>query len=298
MTRLRWPGVVALALIALAATTLARQTVPPADVLARLRDYLDAYELELRSVIAEEHMRQWPMREAGSVYLGNTGGTQRPDSSRVRELHSDVAFVSLPGNAGWLGYRDVRRIGEKPVRRKGPSLEELLKATSDDSRERAMLLLLESARHNLGAPRTINLPSLPLELLHRRNEARYVIQTHSSDTVGSCRAARIDLAEMTRPTIIQRPEGGDMPTRVSAWVEPDTGRLCKAEVRTTDARVGVPAFTAVVAVEFAHDAGLNLTVPVKLDEVFFIPQRSRGISEATYSNYRRFTTSGRLLPPG
>ena len=27
---------------------------------------------------------------------------------------------------------------------------------------RALALLLESARHNLGAPRTINLPSLPL----------------------------------------------------------------------------------------------------------------------------------------
>lgn len=298
MTRPRWPGVTVLAFVALAATGLASQSVSPADVLARLRDYLDAYELELRSVIAEEHMRQWPMREAGSVYLGNTGGTQRPDSSRVRELRSDVAFVSLPGNAGWLGYRDVRRIGERPVRRKGPSLEDLLKATSDDSRERAMLLLLESARHNLGAPRTINLPSLPLELLHRRNEARYVVETTSADTIGACHAVRLDLAEMTRPTIIQRPEGGDMPTRVSAWVEPDSGRLCKAEVQTRDARVGVPAFTAQVTVEFAHDPGLNLTVPVRLDEVFFIPQRSRGIGEATYSNYRRFTTSGRLLPPG
>jgi hypothetical protein len=236
------------------------------------------------------------MRAIASTMMGATQSGAGRDSSRVRILESDVAFVSLPGNAGWLGYRDVRRIGSREVRRRGPSLEDLLKATSDDGRERAMVLLLESARHNLGAPRTINLPSLPLELLHRRNQARYIIETTSADRVGDCHALRIDLAETARPTIIQRPEGGDMPTRVSAWVERETGRLCKAEVRTKDARLGVPEFTAVVTVEFAPNANLGLTVPVRMEEVFFIPQRSRGWGEATYSNYRRFTTAGRLVP--
>lgn len=273
----------------------------PDAVRSRLHAYLTGYEQELRTVVAEERMLQWPMREAGSVYLGSTGGTSgtvRRDTSRVRILESDVAFVSLPGNAGWLGYRDVRRVGDKAVRRRGPSLEDLLKATSDDARERAMVLLLESARHNLGAPRTINLPSLPLELLHERNSARYVVETTSSDRIGECHALRLDLAETARPTIIQRPEGGDMPTRVSAWVEPATGRLCKAEVRMRDARLGVPEFTAIVSVEFERHDALGLTVPVRMNELFFIPQRSRGEGEATYSNYRRFTTSGRLVPPG
>lgn len=296
MTVLRSLGVAAALLVATVVTPSTRQALEPAAVRARLHAYLTGYEQELRTVVAEERMLQWPMREAGSIYLGSTGGTMRRDSSRVRILESDVAFVSLPGNAGWLGYRDVRRAGNKAVRRKGPSLEDLLKATSDDARERAMLLLLESARHNLGAPRTINLPSLPLELLHERNSARYVIETTSGDHVGDCQAMRIDLAETARPTIIQRPEGGDMTTRVSAWVEPDTGRLCKAEVRMRDARVGVPEFTAVVTVEFERHANLGLTVPTRMRELFFIPQRSRGEGEATYSNYRRFTTSARVLP--
>ncbi len=296
MAGLRALGVAAVLLTASLAGTSARQPLGAEETRARLHAYLSVYEQELRTVVAEERMLQWPMREAGSTYLGATGGTVRRDSSRVRILESDVAFVSLPGNAGWLGYRDVRRVGNKPVRRKGPSLEDLLKATSDDARERAMVLLLESARHNLGAPRTINLPSLPLELLHQRNQARYVIETTSSDRVGDCQASRLDLAETARPTIIQRPEGGDMPTRVSAWVEPDSGRLCKAEVRLRDGRVGVPAFTAVVTVEFERNANLGLTVPVRMQELFFIPQRSSGEGEATYSNYRRFTTAGRLVP--
>jgi hypothetical protein len=34
-----------------------------------------------------------------------------------------------------------------------------------------------------------------------------------------------------RPTLIQRPDGGDMVSHITAWVEPDTGCLRQAEVR-------------------------------------------------------------------
>ena len=286
----------AAAVLSASASALPVQQAPVADtVRARLHAYLSTYEHVLGTLIAEERLQQWPMKQR----LLNNGGLTPDfvrDASRIKTLTSDVAFVTLPGNAGWLGYRNVRRIGDREVRRRGPSLEELLKATSEDARERAMLLLLESARHNLGAPRTINLPSMPLELLHQRNQARYVIDTSSGDRVGDCRAMRLDLSETARPSIIQRPDGGDMPTSVSAWVEPETGRLCKAEVRIRDGRLGVPEFTAVVSVEFARSADLDLTVPSRMQEVFFIAPRGRGESEATYSNYRRFTTSGRLVP--
>jgi len=149
-------GLVALLVITVVLPGAARQVAAPVEVRARLLGYLDTYEADLATVIAEERMLQWPLRDRAS--LSNTSGTVLRDTTRVRVLDSDVAFVPLPANAGWLGYRDVRRIGGKAVRRKGPTLEELLKASSDDARERAMVLLLESARHNLGAPRTINLP--------------------------------------------------------------------------------------------------------------------------------------------
>lgn len=285
-----------IAMLAAAALLPASRVSQAEAVRGRLHEYLTRYQIEIGTLVAEERLQQWPMKQR----LLNNGAITPDlvrDVSRIKVLESEVAFVSLPGNAGWLGYRDVRRVGARAVRRKGPSLEDLLRATSDDAHERAMLLLLESARHNLGAPRTINLPSLPLELLHQRHQARYVIETSGSDRLADCQALRLDLVETARPTVIQRPEGGDMPTRISAWAEPETGRLCRAEVRIRDARLGVPDFTAMVTVEFAHNPSLDLTVPTRMKEVFFIPQRSRGEGEATYANYRRFTTSGRLVPP-
>lgn len=167
----------------------ARQDPDPQAVRARLHAYLTSYEQELSTLIAEEHLRQWPLRGAGATTGAVLSG--RRDLTRIRSLVAEVAFVPLPGNVGWLGYRDVTSIGGRAVRRKGPSLLDLLKARTDDSRERAMTLLLESARHNLGAPRTINLPSLPLELLHPRNQARFVIAAHEMARTDHCVAMRL-----------------------------------------------------------------------------------------------------------
>jgi hypothetical protein len=266
---------------------LRAQEFDPNTVRSRMFAYLTAYETTLSSLIAEERFVQWP-------HVSTAMSTR--DDTRARTLVSDVAFVTLPGNVGWLGYRDVRTVNRRPVKRSGLALDELLKLGTDDSRERAMSLLLEGARHNLGAPRTINLPSLPLELLHVRNQGRFVIMGSDRDRAGGYPVVRLDLEETVRPTLIQRPTGGNMPSRVTAWVEPETGRLRKAEVRTKDAQLGA-WFEAVVRVEFGDDVALGVLVPTRMDEVFFDPPRGRGEGEATYSNYRRFTTSARIVPP-
>lgn len=280
--------------LTLAAPASRVQDVDPQAVRARLHAYLTIYERELSTLVADEHMTQWPHARAGTGRADSTG--IRRDLTRAQRTHSEVAFVPLPGGAGWLGYRDVRKVNDRPVRRSGPPLEELLRLGSTDARERAIALLLEGAKHNLGAPRTINLPNLPLELLHSRNQERFTITGTYRDRTGDCDALRLDFEEMTRPTVIQRPEGGDMPSRIAAWVEPATGRLCRAEVRTKDAQLGA-WFEALVRVDFGHDPVVGLTVPVRLYEVFFDPPRSKADGEATYSNYRRFATSARIVPP-
>lgn len=276
----------------LAAAPLGAQAPDPNAVRQRLFTYLSGYERALGDLVADERFEQWPV-EGALRYNGQDRGTYFRDTLSLRIIESTVAFVSLPANAGWLGFRDVERVKGKPVKRKGLPLADLLALETVDARDRALALLLESARHNLGAPRTTNLPSLPLELLHRRNEARFVIEQSSRDRTGDCDALRLDLQETVRPTLIQRPSGGDMPSHVAAWVEVETGRLCKAEVRTRDGQHGVSKFEAIVAVDFAHDPGVGLTVPKRLREVFLVPPRGAGEGEAVYSNYRRLIRTSR-----
>ena len=98
---------------------------------------------------------------------------------------------------------------------------------------RRRLLLQESARHNLGSPRTTNLPNLPLEFLHPRNRHRLHQRIDADEKIRGIETTLLVLQEHSTPTIIQRPEGGDMQSLVRAWVE--------TEDRAPDSRRGQDA---------------------------------------------------------
>ena len=90
----------------------------------------------------------------------------------TRRLHSEIAFVRLPAGLEWMGFRNVQRLDGKPLIGVKP-LAELLATTSADGLKQASILVNESAKYNLGIPRTINMPNLPLELLNRKYRHRY-----------------------------------------------------------------------------------------------------------------------------
>lgn len=243
-------------------------------ILERLDRYLDGYEPRLSELIADEVMVQ----------------DGRHDERR--RLASEVAFIALPDDAGWLGFRHVRVVDGTRVDGEDASLGKALAASVTSSAARR--LLEDSARHNLGLPRTTNLPNLPLEFLHKRNRHRFVARWDGRNRVRGRSIARVAFIERITPTLIRDPDGSDMWSAVKVWVEPDTGRLLRAEVRSQAPR-GQEA-THVVRVEFAAHDTLALLVPIEMQEVFPIGPNREGRSVARYSNYRRFQTSARIVP--
>lgn len=71
------------------------------DALDRLDDYLEKYERELSAVVADEELIQ------------ETDG--RVTRKLSRRLRSEIAFLRLPGNLEWLGFRSVRSVDGKPL---------------------------------------------------------------------------------------------------------------------------------------------------------------------------------------
>jgi hypothetical protein len=262
-----------------------------ADALrGRLDSYLLAYEPQLSSLVAEELLiqRDGPSREA------TVNGA--PDTKN-RRLVSEVAFISLPGGTGWLGFRRAVKLNGKDLPDAGPPLGVLLTDEDRDDYDQARLLIAESARLNLGLPRTTNLPNLPLEFLHPRNRRRFAHRIDGTEKIRGLATTRLVLSETSSPTMIQRPEGGDMPSTVTAWVETDSGRLIRAEVKSRDARIGVLPFDAVVWVDFKVDEKLGLLVPVEMKEQFYAGRFRDGTGTARYSKYRKFQTTARIVPP-
>jgi hypothetical protein len=249
----------------------------------QLDAYLFAYQPQLSTLVADEEMTQ---RSRERQWVVNH-----------RRIHSEVAFIGLPGDAGWMGFRRVLKVNGRAITDRGVPLAQLMSEGPSDDYDQARLLLADSAAHNLGAPRTINLPNLPLEMLHPRHRHRFAQEVFGRERVRGTNTVLLRLDEISTPTIIQQPNAGDMKTVVWAWIEPATGRLLRAQVTARDVRIGMPAFDAVVRVEFRHDDKVGMLVPFEMKETFFVARGlPGGTSAAKYTNYRRFQTAGRIVP--
>jgi hypothetical protein len=222
---------------------------------------------------------------------------QLPGNARPvqRRLESEVAFLRLPGDGDWIGFRRVKRVNRKPVDDRHETLMALLSISSTDSIAQAKLLVAQSSEHNLGSPRTINMPGLPLELIHQRHRRRFDITLEGRDRVRGHEVVKLAFTERAAPSIVFFGGQVALLSRVHAWIDPKTGELHRAHVLfTSDARL---RYLPRLDVEFERDAALRLLVPTRMNEVFLLQPGGLGTGRATYSNFRRFQTSARIVPP-
>ena len=271
---------VVLAYVASSAAPAQKSAPPDLDsVFERLDAYLDRYEGELSAVVADEILVQ----EAEGRFL------QR----KTRRLLSDIAFLRLPGEFEWLGFRHVKMLDGKPVMADGATLQELLANTTADTVAQASLLVNGSSKYNLGNPRTVNMPNLPLELLNRRYRHRYETRLDGRGRVRGHAVNVVVLAEIGPPPIVYN-GGYNLQTTVRAWIDAESGALWRAEVRMK--RFDSKEIPSRLRVEFAVDKGLAILVPIEMREDFFVDLGS-GRGHHTYANFRRFQTSARIVPP-
>jgi len=260
------------------ASLLDARSLPDVDaVLKRLDGYLEKYETELSAVVADERLFQ----ETEGRYL----------SKQRRRLDSDVAFVRLPGNLEWLGFRSVTMIDGKPLAG-SQALAELLASNTADAMAQAKLLVESSSRHNLGNPRTVNIPNLPLELLSRRYRHRFDIRHDGRTKVNRHAVEVLAMIEIGPPPIVYN-GGYTLQSRVRVWIDSETGALWRADVSLRERNE--PQASSRIRVEFAENRALGILVPIEMREDFPIGNgRGRGV--ATYTNFRRFQTSARIVP--
>jgi hypothetical protein len=255
----------------------------------RLGKYLLAYESQLSTLVADE------LYDQEEVETGT--GRASVDLMRRRRLQSDVAFLRLPGGSVWFGVRDVRTVDGKAVRTNTVRLQELLKRLDHPGLEQAAIIVARSAQHNLGAARTINMPTVPLEALHPANHHRFKFTLSGTGRIDRVRTQGLAFEELGEPTLVASSDGRALFIRGIAWVEPATGTLWRAELtfaRTPSARVSVRAENR-LRVDFMRHRDLNMVVPKEMRETFWIAG-GRGEGHARYSNFRQFATSARIVP--
>jgi hypothetical protein len=280
-----------LPIIALLAATGSPQAqgVPLLDLMVeRLADYLTRYEPELSTVVADEHYDQ-------HRHVIRPRALAR---ARTRTLESEVTFLRLPGGGEWFGIRDVRKVDRKPVGGAGSTLADLMKNPDANFVERARAIVAASSQHNLDPGRTINMPTVPLEALGVNNHPRYIFHLRGREKVAGAQTRKLEFEEFDEPTLVRGTDGSMLWSRGTAWIEPDTGRLWRAELIVgpdAPGRFKRRWLEAKVRVEFTRDPALGMLVPREMVEEFWIPN-GVGSGRARYSNFRRFSTSVRIVP--
>lgn len=262
-----------------------------AAVLTRAGDYADAYEQRFSLLVAEEDYYQRADRPAQASFPGSQGRTTNPAGSfglgtdRARRLRSDYLLVRN-GEGGWLPFRDVFEVDGRRVRDREDRMVKLLLTPSPDRLAQAGRIMAESTRYNLGrVTRTINIPTLAVLLVRPGIRPRLRFAHQATSQVAGRTAWVLAYEEQVRPTLVQTPEGGDLPMRGEIWVDPTDGTVLKTEMSVADTTV-----IATVTVEYRDDTALGMWVPAAMTEHYRAPMTADEIRcTATYSNFRRFS---------
>ena len=262
----------------------AQRTLSVQDVMRRVAAYVDSYGERASVVVASERYTQ----EASS------GGSDVPER---RSILADFAIVRVGGLHGWQGYRDVIEVDGKTLPDREDRLVRLL-TRAGGSLDEARRLSDESARFNVGQIlRNFNVPTTTLFFFTAENLDRF---TFAAKGVSADGTWEIEFRETSHPTLVRTPAGRSVPSKGRLWVNPADGTVLRTRLEVEGfagtARERARG-TGRVDVVYQRVTALGMWLPESMDEEFESrrgPIRDRITGSAVYTNYRQFTTSGRI----
>ena len=125
---------------------------------------------------------------------------------------------------------------------------------------------------------------------------RFSVRIAGKEHVRGKNTTQLVFVEVVAPTIIRSPDGGDMRSIVSALIEPDNGRLWRADVITRDPSQGAFPSMHVIRWSSRNDRPWGCSCRRRCTRNFLPAPIAAAWGDATYTNYRRFQTSARIVP--
>jgi hypothetical protein len=136
-----FPGLAAALSLAVVSASAAQQRTAPAltleDVIQRAVAATASFERTFAAVVADEHLVQRDQRGMGR-------------SLSRREMRSDLLLVRVPGQDGWLPFRDVYEVDGRAVRNRTERLQKLFVDAPQTAVGAGTQITNESSRYNIG----------------------------------------------------------------------------------------------------------------------------------------------------
>ena len=271
---------ISLALIAQSRTP----STSTADVVDAAAGYVAKYEQQLTSVVASETSRQEMLVRSPD-----------PRTPAGRTMKSEMFFMFSPAEHEWMAVRDVNEVDGKPVENP-PDLKNALATVP--LLKVARTLKAYSSRYNIGRiQRNFGEPTLSLLVLDANHRENFGFAATRTEQKSGATLVTLYFRERGSQTLLHDLDGTPVPSEGELVVEAGSGRIRQAVLR---ARLGV--VQAELATTYQLDPKLELWVPVtfreRYEEYSYDGSTTRvteGVRcEATYSNFRRFESFGRI----
>ncbi len=249
--------------------------------------YVARLEEELTVLVADETYAQ-------RLFVG------LDESARQRRtLVSDVAWVPTGDAMVWAFFRDVREVDGAPVQDREVRLEQLFPSgMTPAGKERALEILGESSRYDLGRRRTVNSPTIALSFLHARNQPRFSFRLDGQDEKEGVPTWRLRFEEKKRPTLTRTERGEDVPARGLLWVEVGRSSVVASRLELKALR-GIGPVS--IETDFARDDRSGVWLPRQMREAYGETSRSgadeRVETVAAYSAWRRARVEVQRIVP-
>jgi hypothetical protein len=257
------------------------------QLLARAGEQVRHFEQDFALLISDEDYEQ---HASGRYFVA-------PLHRRTR---AEMLFLWLPDEAVWLTVRNVMNVDGKDVVGSRNRLNDALDETGGQRLTRLRRLVDESARFNVGRTfRNFNYPTLVLSFLDPALQPRFTFTLAGRERIRGTDSWKINYAERTTPTVIQG-DGFDRVSRGTVWIADHDSVVVRTRLDLRIPGVDSSAW-ATVEVDYQRDSKLDMWLPTHMHETY-MEMRASTVSEniggeATYSNFRRFETSGRVVPP-
>ena len=242
-----------------------------ASLVDRASAFVDRFERDFAVVIADERYEQ-----------RLTEGRGQPVDT-TRALESEVMFVRIERDHTWLLVRRVKTVDGQRASEPAAALDTFLAGGVNRTLPRLRELADENARYNLGRiERNFNDPTWVLRIFDAGIRDRFRFKEEAPDT--------IEYRERETPTLIRG--RGREPARSHGTVTLNAA----GAITETTLSVRFDDVAADLTTTFGMDAHVGVTVPLTMSERY--TRRDETVTcTATYSNFRRFETSGRLITP-
>jgi hypothetical protein len=270
-----------LTLLALAVSTSALAAPSVKDVMRRVGAYVDAYGERASIVVATEDYKQ----EA----RGNTDAFHGE-----RSTVAEFAIVKIDAVTAWQGFRDVLSVDGVPVEgRRNRLIDSLLSGPGGYIEARR--LSDESSRFNIGiVERNFNVPTTAMFFFRSESHDRFKFAAKEPERG----IWRIAWRETHKPTFIRSPSGASVPAEGELWVDPADGTIRRTVLAAAMQGRNNNEGSGRVDVTYRYVDAIGMWLPSVMDEEWMttapMGKWERVIGHAVYSNYRQFTTSGRI----